>query len=377
MINGGPRRILMTADAVGGVWTYALELARALAPHGIEVALATMGPRPNVAQRRDAANLGNVTLFESDYQLEWMDDPWDDVDSAGAWLLELASEFSAELVHLNGYSHADLDWNIPVVVVAHSCVLSWWSAVKGGEAPHCYDEYRRRVAAGLAAADLVIAPTQAMLRSLQHIHGWSDCGRVIFNGCDADAFFPTKKQPVVFTAGRAWDEAKNISALNAIAPALRWPVVVAGSVEHPSGRRAALTNVRCLGALGREETTRRLSAASIYAMPARYEPFGLSALEAGLCECALVLGDIASLREVWQDAALFVRPDDPAALASAINRLIYDRDLREELGRCARARARQFSTGRMASRYVEAYRELIVSGAAAAESVGKPEVIFA
>ena len=37
------RRILMTADTIGGVWTYALEFARALGPHGIEVTLATMG----------------------------------------------------------------------------------------------------------------------------------------------------------------------------------------------------------------------------------------------------------------------------------------------------------------------------------------------
>ena len=46
-------KILMTADTVGGVWTYALELAGALAPHGVEVALATMGRRLSSAQEAD------------------------------------------------------------------------------------------------------------------------------------------------------------------------------------------------------------------------------------------------------------------------------------------------------------------------------------
>ena len=34
-------RILMTADVVGGVWTYAIELARGLASRGIATTIAT------------------------------------------------------------------------------------------------------------------------------------------------------------------------------------------------------------------------------------------------------------------------------------------------------------------------------------------------
>jgi hypothetical protein len=37
------KKVLMTADTVGGVWTYALELAAGLGEHGVEVAIATMG----------------------------------------------------------------------------------------------------------------------------------------------------------------------------------------------------------------------------------------------------------------------------------------------------------------------------------------------
>lgn len=96
--------------------------------------------------------------------------------------------------------------------------------------------------------------------------------------------------------------------------------------------------------------------AAIYALPARYEPFGLSALEAGLSGCALVLGDIPSLREIWGDAALFVPPDD-AALHAVLMELIGDAAQREQLG--WRARALQFSAQHMADARVRQFHRAV------------------
>src|SRR6266446_7224459 len=163
-----PKRVLMTADCVSGVWNYCLQLATALAPYRIEVVLATMGPLPSMAQRAEAARIPNVELLESDCKLEWMDAPWASVDEAGFWLLQIATRFQPDVLHLNGYSHAALPWRRPVVVVAHSCVRSWWTAVRAGPVPERFDEYTRRVSAGLQAAALVIAPTAAMLAALDH-----------------------------------------------------------------------------------------------------------------------------------------------------------------------------------------------------------------
>src|SRR5512146_3153725 len=102
------RRILMTADTVGGVWTYAVELSRELRDYGVGVALATMGAPLSRAQRADVRGLSNVELFESSFKLEWMDDPWDDVFGAGEWLLGLETSWRPDLIHLNGYSHSAL-----------------------------------------------------------------------------------------------------------------------------------------------------------------------------------------------------------------------------------------------------------------------------
>src|SRR5947209_4436730 len=137
-------RVLMTADTVGGVWTYVMDLARALDPHGVEVVLATMGARASADQRAAAHACRNVRLIESDYKLEWMQSPWEDVERAGDWLLELEHRFAPDLVHLNGYVHAALPWSASVLVVGHSCVRSWFTAVKGS-VPAEWDEYTQRV----------------------------------------------------------------------------------------------------------------------------------------------------------------------------------------------------------------------------------------
>jgi glycosyltransferase involved in cell wall biosynthesis len=102
-----------------------------------------------------------------------------------------------------------------------------------------------------------------------------------------------------------------------------------------------------------------LRRAAMFALPARYEPFGLSALEAGLAGCALVLGDIPSLREVWHDAAIFVPPDQPEALEATLLDLIADAPRRWSLAYTARVRAQQFTPERMAQGYMTLYRQLM------------------
>jgi glycosyltransferase involved in cell wall biosynthesis len=349
------RRILMTADAVGGVWSYALELIRALPDD--QFALAVMGPRMSHEQRAEAKALPNVKLFESTYALEWMDGPWEQVDRSAEWLLGLAAEFRPDVVHLNGYSHAVLPFNAPVVSVAHSCVLSWWQAVKKSVAPPQYNEYRRRVAAGLNAASLVLAPTEAMLNSLRINYEFHGQGRVVPNGRDAKLFVAGRKVANIVAAGRVWDEAKNLTALDAIAPRLRWPVEIIGEALHPNGSSVQVRNARALGVLSSDELRQHLAVSSIYVLPARYEPFGLSVLEAALCECALVLGDIASLREVWADAALYVNPDDRPALEATLNKVMRDEQLRSELAQKARTRGEEYSPQRMIDGYVRAYAD--------------------
>jgi glycogen synthase len=346
--------VLMTADTVGGVWTYALDLARGLGLRGVRVVLATMGAPPTPEQRHEARAIGSLTMVDSSYRLEWMADPWDDVHSAGTWLLDLDRRVRPDVVHLNGYAHGSLPFSAPVVVTAHSCVLSWWSAVKGEEAPPSWNRYRAAVQDGLAQADAVVAPTRAMADGVVHFHAPPARVRVIPNGRDAAPYGIGRKRPFVLSVGRFWDQGKNLALVAEAAAALPWPVYIAGD----TGDGPAPDSVTALGRLTTSNLAQWYAQAAICALPSRYEPFGLSALEAALSGCALVLGDIPSLREVWGSAAVFVHPDDAVGLAREVVRLASDEAYRRDMAARAGSRARHYSLDRVADSYVALYDEL-------------------
>jgi glycogen synthase len=354
-------RVLMTTDAVGGVWQYATQLASLLAARGARVRLASMGPEPSAGQLAEVARVPGVDIRVGRYALEWMPGAWPDVDAASSWLLDLERDFAPDVVHLNGFCHAALPWRAPVLVVSHSCVYSWWEAVHHTEPPAEWDEYRRRVAAGLAAADAVVAPSRAMRDAAVRLYGARDDIMVIPNGRTADGVAATEKEALIFAAGRIWDPAKNIAALDVVAPEIAWPIVVAGDAEAAGVNSTPVRHVRCLGRVTSDAVLEWMRRAAIYAFPARYEPFGLSVLEAASSGCALVLGDIASLRENWDGVARFVHPGSPDALRDALRALIERADERQALGDAARRRAADFSAARQVSAYVDLYQRMVAA----------------
>ncbi|MBV9585486.1 MAG: glycosyltransferase [Alphaproteobacteria bacterium] len=347
----------MTADAVGGVWNYALHLCAGLPE--FRFVLAVMGPAPSPAQRAAAARLGNLIVEEAPYRLEWMEGAPADLDASRAWLASLARRYDADLLHVNGYAHARMAANCPALVVAHSDVLSWWRAVHREAAPAEWDDYRREVAAGLTTADRIVAPSRAVLDDLAAQYGMRrDDALVIANGIDLAAYRPAAKRPVVMAAGRLWDAAKNLALVDEVAAALPWPVEIAGPATNPEGGTVECAAARLLGTLSPGEMAVRLGRAAIFAAPAHYEPFGLGILEAAASGCALVLGDIPSLRENWEGAAMFVASDDRAAWRSALRHLIDDDGDRALSAASAQQRARAFSRRRMAECYAALYREM-------------------
>jgi glycogen synthase len=354
-----PIRIFMTADAVGGVWQYSLDLAGELVQHDAEVLIATMGPRPSEEQKRQALSIPRVALAESDYALEWMPTPWRDVDNAGRWLLNLAASFGADVIHLNGYSHAGLRWNKPVIVIAHSCIYSWWNAVRGCTPDNDWAEYKCRVTAGLQASDAVVAPSAYMAQAIQREYGVeSEKVRLIHNFSRTPRTRRSEKISFLLAAGRIWDPAKNLSLFDRIAPHLRWEIHVAGNGSVAERSVGATKTVRFLGSLPHTELLYQMEAASIFAHPALYEPFGLSVLEAARRECCLVLSDIPSLRELWAGVAVFADPHDPEAWIFELNKLVDDRDRRRFLGYLAHSHASKYRADTAIEKYVELYRWL-------------------
>ena len=355
-------RILLTTDVVGGVWRYTVTLVQELTARGHECAVAVVG---NAGEDRRSERPEDVAVFERDLRLEWMPDGLEDVDAGTEWLLELTREWGPDVVHLNQLTYATGAFDAPVVVVAHSDVLSWFDEVRGESAPEAWAAYRQRVSAGLAAADLVVAPTRYQGELLARHYGQASA-RVIHNGtrppADDDTSPPPHERTLALVAGRAWDEAKGIELLDRAVGALgdaAPPIHLVGPLEGPVGERVEVDHLITHGEVDGATMGRFYSNARIYVAPSLYEPFGLAPLEAAGHGCSLVLSGIGSFQELWSDAALFFDPRAPESLTRTLRQAFGDPGALDAAAEEATRRARtRYTARRMAEEYEAVYREL-------------------
>ncbi len=357
-------RILMSLDAVGGVWRYAMELAAALRPFGCEVVFAGLGPRPGAAQEDEARRIG--TLHWLDLPLDWMVDGEDELAEVPQALAELAAAEGADLLHLNLPSQAaGIRTDLPVVTVSHSCLATWWECMRGGPLPADWLWQKELNARGFARADAVVAPSRSHANALRRCFGRVGAVEVVHNGM-AGTIAERAKEPFVFAAGRWWDEGKNGAVLDEAAGRCTWPVVMAGATLSPIGQQMSLRHARPAGALDHDAILENMARAAIVVSPSLYEPFGLAALEGARAGAALVLADIPTYRELWEGAAVFFKGDDAAALAAKIDELAADPQRRAELGSGALERSRRYRPELQGAAMSEIYARLARPAIAAA-----------
>ncbi|CCJ08472.1 Glycosyl transferase group 1 [Methylocystis sp. SC2] len=357
-----PLNLFMTADAVGGVFTYALDLARALSSLQVRTTLAVLGPAMSQRQRDAAAATPGLSVIWLDLPLDWLAPSAHSIASAAEGLADLARSAGADIVQLHAPSLAVADYPSPVVSVAHSCLASWWADVKGGPLPADFVWRTRLWRDGVARTDALVCPSHAYARAVRRLYGARPL--VIHNGREAPPARPdagaTDASPFAFTAGRLWDEGKNVATLDAAAPDMASPLLLAGPAEGPHGERFAPRHAMALGPLDADAIRDRLARRPVFVSAALYEPFGLSALEAAQAGCPLVLADIPTFRELWEGAALFVPPRDAKGFAQAVNRLGARAELRQRLGAAAAERARVYNLDAMASAMASLYRALVI-----------------
>ena len=361
-------RVLMTTDAVGGVWQYSLSLARGLAgEYGCQVLLVCFG-EPDRRDLADVASGLGIDLVTLKLRLEWMPGSTSDVQQALKEVGKLAHSWRADILHSNQFCFGGLDSYVSKVVVAHSDLLSWIAYHKQGgklddesvEADTGLRSYRTMVASGLGGATVVVSPSQFMAQCVDEIYGCPS--EVIHNGLWADIYQDGPKSGGAVVAGRLWDEAKQAKVAVEAADGLPVELQLIGPTEGPTGERARLpetSNARYTGALRWPEVRAALTSARFYLATSSYEPFGLSALEAALSGCAIVANDTPSFREIWGNAALFYRRNDAADLRSKLSMLIERPEEAVRLARAARARAlERYSGQKMTQRYLRLYKTL-------------------
>ena len=356
-------KVLMTADAVGGVWTYALDLAAGLQERGVAITLAVLGPAPSDGQRAKAKAVPGLHLIETGLGLDWTAENADQVAEAGRALTALAAELDCDLVHLNNPAlAAAARFPCPVIAVCHSCVATWWDAVRGGDLPGDFAWRTDLVRQGYRAADLLLAPSAAFAQATAQAYAPLEQPRVVHNGRASRPRSTTSAgatEPFVLTAGRLWDEGKNVAALDRVAGRLAAPVLAAGPTVGPNGAAVVLHHAKALGHVPMEALDTLFAARPIFASLAFYEPFGLAVLEAAQAGCPLVLSDIPTFRELWDDAATFVDPRDEDGIARALSRLLADPAEHERLGRAGQERAGRYTVTAMVDGVEKAYRDVL------------------
>jgi glycogen synthase len=356
--------VLITSDTVGGVWSYTQELATGLIRAGHRVTLVSFGKLPAPHQTAWMNAPPRLDYRPTEYRLEWMEVVDRDIEESREYLEMLVREVRPDVLHLSQYCYGDLPVDIPKIVVAHSDVVSWWVAVHGCEPDNSpwIRRYRQHVTGGLRGADVVIAPSKWMLQQIETHYLRLRHADVIYNGRTPDLFEPnSEKANFALSIGRVWDPAKQVRLLFATQQPLK--VRIVGWKQEPGKpggeELGAIENVEFLGPKSQTEVRDLLARAAIYVATSRYEPFGLSPLEAALSDCALVMNDNPVFHELWGDAAIYFRQNDADDLARVLGELCTNAETRNRYAQRAYDTAcAKFTSERMVREYEQIYEEV-------------------
>jgi glycosyltransferase involved in cell wall biosynthesis len=122
---------------------------------------------------------------------------------------------------------------------------------------------------------------------------------------------------------------------------------------------SAADDIELLGPRSQAELRELFAKASTYVATSRYEPFGLSPLEAALSRCALVMNDNPVFHELWGDAAIYFASNDPDDLSRVLRELEAKPRLREEFAqRGYKTACIRFTAQRMVEQYEKIYQNV-------------------
>ncbi|MBV0891474.1 glycosyltransferase family 4 protein [Paracoccus sp. Z118] len=348
-------RVLMTTDAVGGVWQYSLELAAALEA---EVVLAVLGPVPDAGQRAAAEALG-LRLIQTGLPLDWLCDGPEPVLAAGARIASLAREIGADVAHLNAPALGAVPFPVPMVAVNHGCLGTWWDAARGDAVDKALAWLPELIGEGLHTATRTVTPTKAYALATARLYGLPVTPAAVHNGRTAMQLPAAEPFHGALTVGRLWDEVKNTATLDAAAARLNAPFVAIGATRAPQGAEVAPRHLQATGPLPEGGLAEWLARRPVFVSAARFEPFGLAVLEAAQAGCPLVLSDIPTFRELWDGVADFVAPDDAEGFADTIDALLADPARHAAQGQAARQRAARYTPAAMAAAMSAIYRDAL------------------
>jgi glycosyltransferase involved in cell wall biosynthesis len=295
-------------------------------------------------------------------------------------LPQLARDLHLDVLHVPSYRR--MLWSGPCPLVATIHDLAPFRVPKKYSPARMF--YGRVVARRLAQRqDAVIAISENTARDIREFFDVpSDRIHVIHNGLEQQRFFPGSREqaqaemfhrhhlhkPFFLYVARLEHPGKNhvrlISAFNQFKSATGsdWQLVFGGSDWHGAEviRAAAqqspfASDIRMLGFVADDQLPDLYRAADVFVYPSLYEGFGMPPIEAMACGCPVISSTRGSLGEVVGNAAAIVDPEKVDSIASILELLAGDVNIRERLRQSGLARAKQFDWNRTARETLSLY----------------------
>lgn len=221
-------------------------------------------------------------------------------------------------------------------------------------------------------ADIVVAISEQTKRDLIDLmHVPEEKIRVVYQSCDA-MFWSTPKplttdyqlpERYIFCVGTI-EERKN--QLNVIEACRQLPedvtLVIVGRPRGDYGRRvmaAVGDRVRILQNADFRDFPALYAGAVASVYLSRFEGFGIPVLEAMCCDCPVVTSSVSSMPEAGGAAALYADPDDVAAVAAHLNRLLSDESFRQQCIEKGRTQRMKFAPEKVAADMAAVYNSLL------------------
>ncbi|MGC8839105.1 MAG: glycosyltransferase family 4 protein [Anaerolineae bacterium] len=269
--------------------------------------------------------------------------------------------------------------DVPTVLTVHDLIFHLFPEY---HKPLNYWYLRWTMPLYVRRADAVIAVSEATRQDLLRLYGVPpEKVRVVYEAA-APHFRPAPPEEVARVRSRyglpprflltvgTIEPRKNLprlfQALARLGGAERPPLVVAGGrgwlyeeTFRTVERLGLEDQVAFLGHVPEEDLPALYTAADLFVLPSLYEGFGLPVLEAMSCGTPVVCSRAASLREVAGDAACYMDPHDPEAMARTLREAWEDADLRATLRARGLARAASFSWRRAAEETLALYDALL------------------
>lgn len=359
--------VLLVSQPVSyGVAVFVRQLAEAAVEAGHRVTVACPGPeRGPLAGWVRRAGAEHRTL-----DMARQPGPRDLVD---LWALRRLAK-GRDVVHLHSSKAAalgriaamTLGRRRPAVIVTPH----YWSWLVGGRLAPLYRWVERALA---RRCDAIVAVSEAESAEGRAVLPTPERITLIHNGVDRERFSPEGPAaerdpgaPLVVCVGRLSEQKGQDVAIRALAlladPTVRLRLVGSESAHGERERLGALAD--SLGVADRiewrgevDDAAPELRAADVVVAPSRWEGMSLVFLEAMACGAAMVVADVAG-SEAVDGAGIVVPIDDPAALASATERLLADPALRGRLGDAARDRTSAYDLASTLRRNIDLWLEL-------------------